>query len=290
MKVLEQKNARRVKTGIDGPVAQTFLIIYLSLMTLLALTPVLVTLMLSLKPNADFLTKNIWALPTKWQFSNYKSAFSSVWQNMFNTLVIDLVSTVGVALLSSYVAYVFVRKTFAGKNVLFFLVILPMLVPSVVSLTPQYLNIVKLNLIGSWWGLIIPYLAGNQIASIFLYRVFMGQQPADLYEAAAIDGAGMIRSYLSICLPLSVSIIMVQSVAIFAAIYNDYLWPLMIFVGNSTKSTLMPVLTELAARVSQNEKGASYALYMVSGIPLIFSTIASVKFVIGGDFAAGLKL
>lgn len=177
-----------------------------------------------------------------------------------------------------------------GKNVLFMLIIIPMLVPSVVSLTPQYLNIVNLNLIGSWWALFIPYVAGNQIASIFLYRTFMAQQPRDLYEAAAIDGAGVCRAYISICLPLSVPIMMVQSVAIFAAIYNDYLWPLMIFVDNAKKSTLMPQLTELAASVRTTAKGSAYALYLLSGIPLVFTTVISLKFFINGDFAAGLKL
>lgn len=246
--------------------------------------------MLSVKPNADYLTKSLWALPSKFQWSNYSSAFTSILPNMLQTIWIDLVSTVAVALLSSFVAYVFTRKRFPGRNVLFMLVILPMLVPSVVSLTPQYLNIVNLHLIGNPLSLILPYIAGNQIASIFLYRTFMSQQPAELYEAAQLDGAGNFRTYMSVCLPLSIPIMMVQSVSIFAAIYNDYLWPLMMFVGNSDRSTLMPRLTELAAQVALTQKGASYALYLLSGIPLVFTTVISLKFFINGEFAAGLKL
>ena len=278
------------KRGIESAAAQTVLVFFLLILLFLALFPVLVTFLLSVKPNVDFLTRNIWALPSRWQMSNYSSAFLGILPSMANTLWIDLVSTLAVALLSTFVAYIFTRKRFPGRNVLFLLIILPMLVPGVVSLTPQYLNIVNLGLMGSPWALILPYVAGNQIASIFLYRTFMGQQPPDLYEAAQIDGAGDFRMFFSLCLPLSVPIMMVQSVAIFAAIYNDYLWPLMIFVGNRGHSTLMPLLTELAAQVGQTAKGASYALYLLSGIPLVFTTVISLKFFVNGEFAAGLKL
>lgn len=279
-----------VKKRKPGTVAQCFLILFLLILLALTLFPVIVTFLLSVKPNEDYLTKSIWALPGKWQFSNYSSAFLGIIPSMLNTLWIDLLSTFCVAMLSTYVAYIFTRKSFPAKNVLFMLIILPMLVPGVVSLTPQYLNIVNLGLMGSPFALILPYIAGNQIASIFLYRTFMAQQPKDLYEAAQLDGAGNFRMYFSLCLPLSVPIMMVQSVAIFSAIYNDYLWPLMIFVGNREKSTLMPLLTELAAQVGQTAKGSSYALYLLSGIPLIFTTIISLKFFINGEFAAGLKL
>lgn len=283
-------NKKMRKTGIEGPVQQTILITFLVILLVFALFPVFITFMLSVKPNVDFIEKSIWAFPSKWQWSNYSTAFVSITGNMLNTIIIDFIATVATAFLSTFVSYIFVRKKFFGKNLLFMLIIFPMLVPSVVSLTPQYLNIVKLNLIGSWWALLIPYVAGNQIASIFLYRTFMSQQPSDLYEAASIDGAGSFRTYFSVCLPLSVPIMMVQSVAIFAAIYNDYLWPLMIFVGNAKKSTLMPQLTELAARVRTTSKGSAYALYLLSGIPLVFTTIISLKFFINGEFAAGLKI
>ena len=122
-----------------------------------------------------------------------------------------------------------------------------------------------------------------------MYRTFMAQQPEDIYDAARIDGAGDFRMFFKICLPLSVGIIMVQSIGIFSAIYNDYLWPMMMFVGKPERATLMPVLQELANRAGTEAKGAGYALYLLSGIPLIIATSVSLKFSISGEFAAGLK-
>ncbi len=286
------------KRGINGAAAQSVLIFYLVLMLLFTLLPVIITVILSLKTEQDISTGSLWSLPTKIQWENYSSAIVEALPNMGITIFIALVSVVVMTLLSAFSAYIFVRKRFPGRNLLFYLVILPMLVPGVVSLTPQYLNIVQMNLLGSWFAVILPYIAGNQIATIFLFRTFMSQQPADIYEAAEIDGSGDIRTYFSLCLPMTFGIIMVQGVAIFSAIYNDYLWPLMIFMNNPEHGTLMPALKDLAVKASEAilsdgtmaGRGATYALYLVSGIPLVITTVIGLKFFVDGEFASGLKL
>ena len=286
------------KRGINGAAAQSVLIFYLVLILLFTLLPVIITVILSLKTEQDISTGSLWSLPTKIQWENYSSAIVEALPNMGITIFIALVSVVVMTLLSAFSAYIFVRKRFPGRNLLFYLVILPMLVPGVVSLTPQYLNIVQMNLLGSWFAVILPYIAGNQIATIFLFRTFMSQQPADIYEAAEIDGSGDIRTYFSLCLPMTFGIIMVQGVSIFSAIYNDYLWPLMIFMNNPEHGTLMPALKDLAVKASEAilsdgtmaGRGATYALYLVSGIPLVITTVIGLKFFVDGEFASGLKL
>ncbi len=286
------------KRGINGVVAQSVLIFYLALMLFFTLLPVIITVILSLKTEQDISTGSLWSLPSRIQWENYSSAIIEALPNMGITIFIALVSVVAMTLLSAFSAYIFVRKRFPGRNLLFYLVILPMLVPGVVSLTPQYLNIVQMNLLGSWFAVILPYIAGNQIASIFLFRTFMAQQPADIYEAAEIDGSGDVRTYFSLCLPMTFGIIMVQGVSIFSAIYNDYLWPLMIFMNNPEHGTLMPALKDLAVKASEAilsdgtmaGRGATYALYLVSGIPLVITTVIGLKFFIDGEFASGLKL
>ena len=286
------------KRGITGVVAQSVLIFYLVLMLFFTLLPVIITVILSLKTEQDISTGSLWSLPSRIQWENYSSAIVEALPNMGITIFIALVSVVAMTLLSAFSAYIFVRKRFPGRNLLFYLVILPMLVPGVVSLTPQYLNIVQMNLLGSWFAVILPYIAGNQIASIFLFRTFMAQQPADIYEAAEIDGSGDVRTYFSLCLPMTFGIIMVQGVSIFSAIYNDYLWPLMIFMNNPEHGTLMPALEDLAVKASEAilsdgtmaGRGATYALYLVSGIPLVITTVIGLKFFIDGEFASGLKL
>lgn len=283
-----QKKPR--KRGIEGVAAQTVLIVFLLILLFLTLLPVLITLIMSFKDANDITSNSVWSFPQNgWHFSNYASAFTDTYSYMINTIIITFISVVVTMLLSCYIAFLFVRKHFAGKNVLFFLIIIPMLVPAVVTLSPTYITVLGLGLDGTWWALILPYIAGNQIASIFLLRTFIGQHPADLYEAGEIDGAGVFRQFFNICLPLAVPIMMVQGVSIFAAIYNDFLWPQLIFMDDSVQhlSTLMPRLKQLAQSAVG---GATYAIYLVSGIPLVITTVISLKFFISGEFAAGLKL
>ena len=262
------------KTGIDGAVAQTILIIFLVVTLVLSLMPIFITMIMSVKSPQDIQAYSIWTFPKSgWYFSNYKSAFSVLSAPLLNTVIIDLISTVAVLFLSCYIAFLFERKNFGGKKVLFYLFIAPMLVPGVVLLSPTYIVVANwLNLNENWLGLIIT---------------FMGQQPQSLYEAAQLDGANTFDSFVYICLPLTFPIMMIQGIAIFAAMYNDYMWPNLLFINDLKKGVLMPYLRSV---VDNSTQGVQYAMYLVAGIPLIISTAISVKFFIGGDFASGMKL
>lgn len=286
---MEKQSVKIRARGIEGPVAQTVLAILILVILALTVLPVLITLIMSVKSTQDIMAYPIWTFPKSgWYFSNYASAFAEIWLQMINTVVIDLISTVVTLIMSCFIAFLFERYQFGGKNVLFFLIFAPMMVPGVILLSPTYIVVDGwLNLGGNWLGLILPYVAGNQIASIFLLRVFMRQQPASLYEAAQLDGANVPQIFLSICLPLSVPIMMIQGISIFAAMYNDYLWPLLLFQKNLSSGVLMPYLRSIVVNYAQ---GIQYAMYLVSGIPLIITTIISIKFFVSGDFASGMKL
>ena len=275
--------------GIDGHAAQEVLMLFVIIILLLTLMPLLVTLVMSVKSSQDIMAYPIWTLPQSgWFFSNYSEAFSVLSMPMLNTVAIDLISTVVTLFMSCFIAFLFERYQFGGKKTLFFLIFAPMMVPSVILLSPTYIVVVRwMGLGNNWFGLILPYIAGNQIASIFLLRTFMRQQPASLYEAAQLDGASAPQLFWHICLPLSVPIMMIQGISIFAAMYNDYLWPLLLYQDDLSSGVLMPYLRSIVTNFGQ---GVQYAMYLVAGIPLIITTIISIKFFVSGDFASGLKL
>lgn len=135
--------------------------------------------------------------------------------------------------------------------------------------------------------MILYYIAGSQIANIFMLRVFLNQQPGELYEAARIDGDGDIGIFFHLCHASFVSDHDgMQAIGIFGGLYNDYLWPLLMFNGSSN-STLMPVLQQVSDRMAD---GSKYAAYLISGIPLVITTVISLKFFVNGEFASGLKI
>ena len=286
---VKRRSALFKRKGIDGIIAQAVLVLCLAIVLLLTMLPLLVTLVMSVKTPQDITQYPMWTLPTSgWMFSNYANALNVLIKPMLNTVIIDLVSTVVTLFISCFVAYLFEKKKFPGRKFLFLVFIAPMLVPSVVVLSPTYIVVAQwLHLKDNWLGLILPYIAGNQIASVFLLRTFMSQQPDSLYEAAKLDGASTFKVFMHICLPLSVPIMMVQGINIFAAIYNDYLWPQLLFQADLTKGVLMPYLRSVVASFTQ---GVQYAMYLVAGIPLIITTIISIKFFVNGDFASGMKL
>lgn len=271
---------------IESKFPQIILIVFMILQLALALLPIFITVNLSFKDAVGIQATTVWSLPRTWLFSNYGKAFDGMFGYELNSVFIVTVTTVLVIFISCYIAYLFVRKNFPLKSVLFFLIILPMLIPSVITLTPSYLVVFNLGLKGNWPGLILYYIAGSQIANIFMLRVFLNQQPGELYEAARIDGDGDIGIFFHLCLPLSYPIMMVQAIGIFGGLYNDYLWPLLMFNGSSN-STLMPVLQQVSDRMAD---GSKYAAYLISGIPLVITTVISLKFFVNGEFASGLKI
>ena len=271
---------------IESKFPQIILIVFMVLQLALALLPIFITVNLSFKDAVGIQATTVWSFPRTWLFSNYAKAFDGMFGYELNSVFIVTVTTVLVIFISCYIAYLFVRKNFPLKSVLFFLIILPMLIPSVITLTPSYLVVFNLGLKWNWPGLILYYVAGSQIANIFMLRVFLNQQPGELYEAARIDGDGDIGIFFHLCLPLSYPIMMVQAIGIFGGLYNDYLWPLLMFNGSSN-STLMPVLQQVSDRMAD---GSKYAAYLISGIPLVITTVISLKFFVNGEFASGLKI
>lgn len=281
---------KKRKTGRKGPVAQTIFHVYLWFTVILVLFPLGMTILFSLKGIKDF-DRGFWALPKVPLFSNYSYGFSKVIPNMLNSVAVSLTCSFLVVLLGSYVAYLFARRDFYGKNLLFLLIIALMMVPGVLTMTPRYILMQELNLRNTWWSLILPWVSSTQVGAIFMLRTFMGGHPQELYESVRIDGGGDFAQYFYIAIPLSIPILIIQAINTFTSTYGDYAWSLLM-IDNQQKQILMPVLKTLIYEATQStgNPGITYAMYLISGIPLAITTAIGMKFFINGDYASGLKL
>ena len=254
----------RIRYDIESPLAQTILYIVIITGILLVFIPVYITVSFSLKTNFENMT-TLWSLPSQPQWGNWSASFFAVLPNMLNSVIIGLVLTFFVVLLGSIVAYIFVRKDFFGKKVLFSLIIAVLMIPNIITLTPLFLMVVKLNLRDSWFAIWLPNITGGQVAAFFLFHTFFRQQPRELFEAAKIDGASEPRIYLTITVPLAAPILIIQALGSFNGSYNDFLWPSLV-ISEEARKPLMPVLKNLAGTLSSLNKGMSYALYLMSGV------------------------
>jgi ABC-type glycerol-3-phosphate transport system permease component len=228
---------------------------------------------------------------------NISNNFSLAWEGIqapfWRSIFVTLLGAVLDCVLGAILAYVFTYKEFPFKETLFFTYISVMLLPSIMGmpiLVPFMRNTLKLG--DTYVGYLLPNLAGGQIGGLFLFRTFFGQQPRSIYESAQIEGASDVNIYCKLTVPLALPIILYKLVGTFSGLYNDYLWPSLIM---DSKMTLMPIMLSMQQKFTAGigtgkQNGAMYAMYIISSIPLIFTSIISMKYFSSGDFAAGIKL
>jgi multiple sugar transport system permease protein len=174
--------------------------------------------------------------PAVWQ--NFIDAWNTVPTAIFlkNTAIITFGSMVGELLTSSLVAYGFARLRFPGRNILFLICLSSLMLPSVVLIIPLFLMFRALHWIDTFWPLIVPGWFGAPFF-IFLMRQYYLGLPLELDEAAKIDGAGILRVWWSILLPLLKPAFAAAALFSFIAHWNDFLGPL-IFLNTEDKYTV----------------------------------------------------
>jgi multiple sugar transport system permease protein len=210
---------------------------------------------------------------------NFQNGLFGRW--FFNTIFTTICITVGSLLLNTLSGYIFAKKEFYGKNTIFMLLLATMMVPGAVTLIPAFLMINKLGLFNTYWAIILPALASP--FGIFMMRQFIASLPSELIEVAKIDGAGELRIFWSIIVPLSLP--GMAALGIFTVInaWNSFLWPLVVL-----RSTNMRTLVVGLATV-QSEYRPEYGLIMAGSVltvlPLLILYVAFQPY-----FVEGLRL
>ena len=271
--------------------AQVCIISIVVFCTLFSFLPLFLTVVNSLKTEAQ-VKVNAFSLPElATMFSAAKSNFSIAWSAIgsyyFTTMIVSLVGAVGKVVISVALAYILTFKNFYFKEAVFMLFIAVLLVPSIIGY-PILVPLVRdtLHMGDSYLGYLLPMVGGGQVVGMFLFRTFFSQQPKSLYESAQLDGANDFTMLTRITLPLAMPIILYHFVGSFAGIYNEYLWASLILEKNQTLTNIMYAVVEN----NTVKYGAMYAMYLISSLPLIVTAIISMKYFKSGEFAAGLKL
>jgi multiple sugar transport system permease protein len=203
--------------------------------SILFIIPLLWMISTSLKEPSDLVGFH-W-IPTRLAWENYRDAFSfGMWPRWtMNTVIITVASVIGQVLSSSLVAYAFSRLRWRGRDTLFSLVLATMMLPSVVTMIPQFVIFAKLPAFGfmgskvwvnTFLPLIVPAFTGSAFY-IFLLRQFMRGIPMDLTDAAKLDGASDLRIWWSVILPLTKPALAVVAIFTFQGAWQDFMGPLL---------------------------------------------------------------
>lgn len=259
--------------------------ILLSIAAIGCFFPFYAMVMLSLKPN---LALHFPASLMPWNLSpeSYKQVLGS--QNVLawlgNSLIYSVTSVVGVLLIASMAGYAFAKKRFRGKEVMFWSFLSMVMVPFHVTLIPTFIVLAKLGGVDTYWGLILPSLANAQ--AVFLMRQFIQGLPDELFEAASIDGAGSLRIFFTIVLPLCKPVLATLGIFVFLWHWNDFLWPLIM-----AKNSEMWTLTVGIASLHQQTVTLSVMLAgsVVALVPIFFAYLIAQRSVQEGVATTGIK-
>ncbi|MDR1894404.1 MAG: carbohydrate ABC transporter permease [Spirochaetales bacterium] len=233
-----------------------------------ALFPLVWVFMSSFKTNAEILSNGI-SLPSRFSFDGYTQALkiSPILQYFFNSVVITSITTVVNVFFLAMAAYIFARYQFRGKNILYLLLSLSLVIPMTALLHPVYMTINALHLANKKSGLVLVYTALNLPMSLLILRGTFQSIPRSMEEAAVMDGAGFVRVFFQIMLPMAKSGLASAGVLTFLNCWNEFTFALVLTSSQSAR-TLPLSLSYFTSQFSFNYT-AMFAAIVIAIIPSI---------------------
>ncbi|BCJ27744.1 carbohydrate ABC transporter permease [Actinocatenispora sera] len=254
--------------------------------------PYLMVVFTSLKTAPELNSTAPWLPALPGTLDNFVSLFDGSIANvsfvayLWHTVLLTVVLTVGQLVFTTFAAYAFARMRFPGRQLLFWAYVATLMVPNVVTMIPLYLIMRQIGWVDTWMGLVAPYVLGSPYG-IFLMRQFFQTLPADLEDAARIDGAGTMSILLRVILPLSKPILGTLTILTIVFSWHNFLWPLIISSSDSTRVVTVGIAS------LQGNLGADYNLMMagsfVALVPLIVVFLLFQRSIVRSVALTGLK-
>ncbi len=251
------------------------------------LLPFVWMLSTSFKDTSEIFTKSPVFIPKTPTLQNYRELFVRVdfLMHFLNSVIVAAGVTFLSLLVNALAAFAFAKLNFAGREKLFALLLLTMMVPGQVTMMPVFIILKSLGLLNSYLGLIIPGCAS--IFAIFMLRQFMRDIPDELIDAARIDGCSDLRVFFNIVLPLCKPALVTLLIFNFMGAWNEFLWPLIVMIKEE-KYTLPVALANL-----NGQFGTDWGILMAGSVvvvaPVIIVFLIAQKHYIEGITAGAVK-
>lgn len=253
------------------------------------LLPLFVMLSTALKTQQEvYLFPPKW-IPSSFEWGNFLDAFQNrdFGRYFYNTAMFAIVGTLGVVISSSVVGYGFSRFRGKGRDVLFMVLLATMMLPYPVTMIPQFVLFKNLGWTDSYLPLIVPGFLGSAYM-IFLLRQFFNTLPADLFEAARLDGCGEFRIFWQIALPLCKPALASAAIFGFMDRWNEFLSPL-IYLNSDSKHTLSIALASFTGMYTAVPWNLLMAASLTAVIPPILLFFFAQKYFVEGIVVSGMK-
>ncbi|ATD67725.1 sugar ABC transporter permease [Luteimonas chenhongjianii] len=256
-------------------------------LAVVALAPLLWMLSVSFMPTGEASGFPPPLLPSAITFDNYQELFARAGMGRYfaNSLMISAAITAGALLVNTMAGYAFAKLRFRGRERLFQLLLAALVIPAQVAMLPLFLMMKGMGLVDSFGAVIIPALA--TVFGIFLVRQYACSIPDELLEAARIDGAGEMRIFFQIVLPMLKPVLVTLTIFTFMAAWNDFMWPLIVLT-DQTNYTL-PVALAALSREHIQDVEMMMAGAVVTVIPVLLLFLALQRYYIQGLLLGSVK-
>ena len=254
----------------------------------LVVMPFLWMVISSFKPERE-----VRAVPPTWwpetiTLDNYDRLFTQLdFPTYFmNSVIVALAVTIGNMVFCSMLGYALAKLDFPGKRALFLIVLGTLMVPGAVTFVPLFVMTTKMGLANTLTGMILPFLAGP--FGVFLMRQYILTLPDELIQAARIDGAGELRIFASVILPLCGPALATLGILTFLGSWNNFLWPLVV-AQTEDKYTLPVALALYAVGQNATQYGLLLAGSVVVVIPVLALFLLLQRYIMQGIAMTGIK-
>ena len=254
-----------------------FLFTILTILAISMILPFIMMFLISLSGNENIFIdyKNI-----NLSFCAYKNVFDSipVIKYFLNSLIVALFTTIGQVIIAALAGYGFARLKFWGKDTLFFIIILTMMVPPQVNIVPLFYLMSKLGWINTYQALIVPGIFGG--FGVYMMKNYFTTFSKDLEEAAKLDGCNVWQIFSKIALPCAMPAIATLSIFTFVTTWNSFMWPLIV-TNTESMRTLAVGLTIFKGSFREITMwGELMACSVICSIPVILIFIAGKNYLI----------
>jgi sn-glycerol 3-phosphate transport system permease protein len=260
----------------------------LILISLVVVFPIIWMLSSAFKLPQELFTQEIRIIPLQPTFENFVIAWRDygVPRWLWNSTVTSILITLGQVVTSLLAAYAFGVFTFRGRNTLFAFFLGSMIVPFQVTMIPNYILVSRLDLLNTWWAVVLPNLPNA--FGVFLLRQYFLSFPRELFDAARLDGANSWQVLWTVLAPLSKAPIFALSVLFFLDAWNQYFWPLLV-LSEPLARTIPIGLQQFLDIEAGHRWGPFMAAATIASIPTLGAYLAAQKQIISAFDTSGFK-
>lgn len=264
-------------------------LIVLSVLAIVMIAPFLYMVSTSFKPSRLALEWPPQFWPSPATTANYTGAWADndFARYFLNSLGVAAVTTFCTTVLAAMAAYAFARFDFPGRSAAFWTMMLGLMVPGVVILIPQFVLARQLNLTDSLSGLVVFYVGGGMAFNTFMLRGFFEQLPGELDESMRIDGAGSVRRFVALYLPLSRPALATSAVFGFLGAWDEYSWALTT-ISDPSKQTLPLAIARFQGQHATSW-GLVFAASLIAMIPVVLIYLIGQRHFISGLTTGAVK-